>query len=30
VSGLHVLNNLQYLTKSENCRKRNKVMLWVY
>lgn len=27
VSGLHVLNNLQYLTKSENCRKRNKVML---
>lgn len=24
VSGLHVLSNLQYLTKSENCRKHNK------
>ena len=24
VSGLHVLNNLQYLTKSENCSKGNK------
>ena len=24
VSGLHVLNNLQYLTKSENCKKNNK------
>lgn len=26
VCGLHVLNNLQYLTKSENCRKRNKLL----
>tara|TARA_B110000211_G_scaffold32111_1_gene32514 strand:- start:734 stop:1270 length:537 start_codon:yes stop_codon:yes gene_type:complete len=24
ISGLHVLNNLQYLTKSENCKKSNK------
>ena len=24
ISGLHVLNNLQYLTKSENCKKNNK------
>jgi len=27
VSGLHVENNLQYLTKSENCSKGNKVIL---
>jgi hypothetical protein len=26
VSGFHVLNNLQYLTKSENCSKGNKLI----
>ena len=27
VSGFHVLNNLQYLTKSENCKKHNKYVI---